>query len=890
MYLTFVEMEIKMPEFTPLMQQYVNIKKNYQDAILMFRVGDFYEMFFDDAKTASRELDLVLTGKDCGQEERAPMCGVPFHSVEPYIARLVTKGYKVAICEQMEDPALAKGLVKRDVIRIVTPGTVIESDMLDESRNNFLCGIYHGDGETGIAFVDVSTGEVQVTAVEEGANGEKTINELGRFSPKEILTNSQGAKLKGLVSYVERQEKNMSQTLPDSAFDLEKNEQLITDHFDKSLEELNLTSENAVRALGAVLNYLFGVQKNDLENIREVHFYTDAKYMKLDFSARRNLELTETLRNREKRGTLLWVLDKTRTAMGKRLLRSWLEQPLMSVGGILKRQNAVSYLTDNMALRDELADTMSSIHDMERLITRISYGTANARELRSLWETVKSLTPIKALLADANTDLLQQIEEQIDPMDDLVDLIDRSIVEEPPFSVREGEMIKSGYNEELDNLRDIVSNGKGYLAQIEADEREKTGIPKLKIGYNKVFGYYIEVPKSYKGDVPENYIRKQTLTNAERYITGELKELESKVLGAQERITHLEYELFCDVRNTVAESLVRIQTTSHAVAALDVLCSFAKVSVENNYVCPIITDDGRIEIQEGRHPVVERMLKGVPFVPNDTLLDRDENMAAVITGPNMAGKSTYMRQVALIVIMAQIGCFVPARKAQICLCDSIFTRVGASDDLGSGQSTFMVEMNEVAMIMKNATKHSLIILDEIGRGTSTFDGMSIAQAVLEYVTSKKIGAKTLFATHYHELTDIANENPHVKNFNIACKKRGDDIIFLRRIVPGPADGSYGIEVAKLAGVPNPIVKRSRQILKELVAEEEARQRAVEEEGIDLNAVAAKADEEEDSMQISFASAKGDAIVDSLKNLDVTTLTPIEAMNYLYEIAEKAKEL
>lgn len=879
-----------MPEFTPLMQQYINIKQNYQDAILMFRVGDFYEMFFDDAKTASRELDLVLTGKDCGQEERAPMCGVPFHSVEPYIARLVTKGYKVAICEQMEDPALAKGLVKRDVIRIVTPGTVIESDMLDESRNNFLCGIYHGDGETGIAFVDVSTGEVQVTAVEEGANGEKTINELGRFSPKEILTNSQGAKLKGLVSYVERQEKNMSQTLPDSAFDLEKNEKLITDHFDKSLEELNLTSENAVRALGAVLDYLFGVQKNDLENIREVHFYTDAKYMKLDFSARRNLELTETLRNREKRGTLLWVLDKTRTAMGKRLLRSWLEQPLMSVGGILKRQNAVAYLTDNMALRDELADTMSSIHDMERLITRISYGTANARELRSLWETVKSLTPIKAMLADANTDLLQQIEEQIDPMDDLVDLIDRAIVEEPPFSVREGEMIKSGYNEELDNLRDIVSNGKGYLAQIEADEREKTGIPKLKIGYNKVFGYYIEVPKSYKGDVPDNYIRKQTLTNAERYITGELKELESKVLGAQERITHLEYELFCDVRNTVAESLVRIQTTSHAVAALDVLCSFAKVSVENNYVCPIITDDGRIEIQEGRHPVVEKMLKGVPFVPNDTLLDRDENMAAVITGPNMAGKSTYMRQVALIVIMAQIGCFVPARKAQICLCDSIFTRVGASDDLGSGQSTFMVEMNEVAMIMKNATKHSLIILDEIGRGTSTFDGMSIAQAVLEYVTSKKIGAKTLFATHYHELTDIANENPHVKNFNIACKKRGDDIIFLRRIVPGPADGSYGIEVAKLAGVPNPIVKRSRQILKELVAEEEARQRAVEEEGIDLNAVAAKADEEEDSMQISFASAKGDEIVNSLKSLDVTTLTPIEAMNYLYELAEKAKEL
>lgn len=880
-----------MPEFTPLMQQYINIKKQHEDAILMFRVGDFYEMFFDDAKTASRELDLVLTGKDCGQEERAPMCGVPFHSVEPYIARLVAKGYKVAICEQMEDPALAKGLVKRDVIRIVTPGTVIESDMLDESRNNFLCGIYHGEGETGIAFVDVSTGEVQVTAVEEGESGEKTINELGRFAPKEILTNSQGAKLKGLISYVEKQEKNMTQTFPDSAFDLEKNEKLITDHFDQSLEELNLTSDNAVRALGAVLDYLFGVQKNDLENIREVHFYTDAKYMKLDFSARRNLELTETLRNREKRGTLLWVLDKTRTAMGKRLLRSWLEQPLMSVGGILKRQNAVQYLTDNMALRDEIADTMATVHDMERLITRISYGTANARELRSLWETVKSLTPIKALLAEANTDLLRQIEEQIDPMDDLVDLIDRAIVEEPPFSIREGEMIKDGYNEELDNLRDIVTNGKGYLAQIEADEREKTGIPKLKIGYNKVFGYYIEVPKSFKGDVPDNYIRKQTLTNAERYITGDLKELESKVLGAQERITHLEYELFCQVRDTIAESLVRIQTTSHAVAALDVLCSFAKVSVDNNYVCPIITDDGRIEIQEGRHPVVEKMLKGAPFVPNDTLLDRNENMAAVITGPNMAGKSTFMRQVALIVIMAQIGCFVPARKAKICLCDSIFTRVGASDDLGSGQSTFMVEMNEVAMILKNATKNSLIILDEIGRGTSTFDGMSIAQAVLEYVTSRKIGAKTLFATHYHELTDMANENPKITNFNIACKKRGDDIIFLRRIVPGPADGSYGIEVAKLAGVPNPVVKRSRQILKQLVAEEEARQRAVEEEGIDLDAVAAEAlQPEEEPMQISFSSNKSDEIVDSLKNLDVTTLTPIEAMNYLYEIAEKAKEL
>ena len=879
-----------MPEFTPLMQQYVNIKENYRDAILMFRVGDFYEMFFDDAKTASRELDLVLTGKDCGQEERAPMCGVPFHSVEPYIARLVAKGYKVAICEQLEDPALAKGLVKRDVIRIVTPGTVIESDMLDESRNNYLCGLYHGEGETGLAFVDVSTGEVQVTSLQEEESGDKTLNELGRFAPREILLNSQGNSLRGLTTYVEKQEKNMTQVLPDKAFSLEDCEKLITDHFDATREELDLTSDNAVRALGAVMDYLFSVQKNDLENIREVHVFTDAKYMKLDFSARRNLELTETLRNREKRGTLLWVLDKTRTAMGKRLLRSWLEQPLMSVGGILKRQNAVTYLTENMALRDELADNMASIHDMERLITRISYGTANARELRSLWETISCLTPLKALLADADTALLQQIEQGIDTMEDLSELIDRAIVEEPPFSVREGGMIRTGYSEELDSLRDIVTGGKGYLASIEASEREKTGIPKLKIGYNKVFGYYIEVPKSFKGDVPDNYVRKQTLTNAERYITGELKDLESKVLGAQERITHLEYELFTEVRNKISEALVRIQTTSHAVAALDVLCSFAKVSVENGYVCPVITDDGCIEIKEGRHPVVERMLKGAPFVPNDTLLDRDENMAAVITGPNMAGKSTFMRQVALIVIMAQIGCFVPARSARICLCDAVFTRVGASDDLGSGQSTFMVEMNEVAAIMKNATKDSLIILAEIGRGTSTFDGMSIAQAVLEYVTGRKIGAKTLFATHYHELTDIAGENPHVKNYNIACRKRGDDIIFLRRIVPGPADGSYGIEVAKLAGVPNPVVKRARQILKQLVAEEEARERAFDEEQRD-----GAADPEEDSapgdepLQMSFAGGRDQEILEGLRNLDVNTLTPIESMNYLYEIARKAKE-
>ena len=608
--------------------------------------------------------------------------------------------------------------------------------------------------------------------------------------------------------------------------------------------------------------------------------------MKLDFSARRNLELTETLRNREKRGTLLWVLDKTRTAMGKRLLRAWVEQPLLSPGGITERQNAVQYLVNDLALRDEIAEYMTSIHDMERLITRISYGSANARELRSLYETVQCLLPVKLLLEGAEPRLMQRIEANIDPLEDIMALIEEAIAEDPPFTVREGGMIKEGYSPELDELRDIVANGQGYLATIEAQERERTGIPKLKIGYNKVFGYYLEVPRSFQGDVPEEWIRKQTLTNAERYITGELKELESKVLGAQERITKLEYELFCGVRETVAQSLVRIQQTSHAVATLDVLCSFAKVAVDNGYVCPEITEDGSVSIKDGRHPVVEKMLDGAPFVPNDTALDLDDAQAAIITGPNMAGKSTYMRQVALIVLMAQMGSFVPASSARISICDAIFTRVGASDDLASGQSTFMVEMNEVATILKNATRQSLIILDEIGRGTSTFDGMAIAKAVLEYVCNKrKIGAKTLFATHYHELTDMEEELPGIKNYNIACKKRGDDIIFLRRIVPGPADGSYGIEVAKLAGVPNPVVKRAREVLKEIIDEQERTGGVLK--------VPTEVPEESgtspEDFQISFTSHASDEILDELKALDVNTFTPIEAMNYLYDLSRRAKE-
>ena len=877
-----------MGDYTPMMKQYFSVKENYKDCILFYRIGDFYEMFFDDAKIASQVLDLVLTGKDCGKEERAPMCGVPFHSVEPYLARLVSRGYKAAICEQTEDPAQAKGLVKREVVRILTPGTVIESSMLDESKNNYLCALYHADGRTGLCFADVSTGEVHATSFEESAAGERTIDELGRFTPREILVNAQGSRLKGLQSYRDKLEGVSLEVLADKDFDLDAAEKTLTTHFDKSLEELELTSENAVRALGAALQYLFEVQKTDLSNIRTVQVYSETKYMKLDFTARRNLELTETMRNREKRGTLLWILDKTNTAMGKRLLRSWLEQPLVSAAGIIKRQNAVQFLTDEMPLRDEIAGYLTAVHDMERLITRISYGTANARELRSLRETITGLAPVKALLAEANTDLLQKIEQQIDPMDDVLDLIDRAIVEEPPFSVREGDMIQDGYNAELDELRDIVANGRGYLATIESEEREKTGIAKLKIGYNRVFGYYLEVPNSAKASVPDNWVRKQTLTNAERYITSELKELESKVLGAQERITKLEYELFCGVREQVADQLVRIQTTSHAIAELDVLSSFAKVAVEYGYVCPEIVEDGTIEIREGRHPVVEKMLNGAPFVPNDAHLDNAGNQVAIITGPNMAGKSTYMRQVALITIMAQIGSFVPARKARISVCDAVFTRVGASDDLASGQSTFMVEMTEVANILKNATKDSLIILDEIGRGTSTFDGMSIAKAVLEYVANKrKLGAKTLFATHYHELTDMEQEHDNIRNFNIACKKRGDDIVFLRRIVPGPADGSYGIEVAKLAGVPNSVVKRAREVLKEIVEQEEGAPRAALTSSV--KGPAAEQEPEPLGMQISFTSNRNDEIIEELKALDVNTLTPIEAMTRLYDLSQKAKE-
>ncbi|MBQ6265581.1 MAG: DNA mismatch repair protein MutS [Clostridia bacterium] len=868
-----------MAELTPMMKQYVEIKKQYPDTILMFRLGDFYEMFFEDAVTASRELELVLTGRDCGQEERAPMCGVPFHSVDPYIAKLVSRGYKVAVCEQLEDPALAKGIVKRDVTRILTPGTVIENAMLDESKNNYLACLFSSKQNCAICFADVSTGQVHLTDFPRRDAEKKLINELGRFAPSEIILDNSSVKLKSVVSFISSRLNAVSENLSDDCFDYNTCEKVILNHFKiLSLDELGLTSSpETVCALGATLCYLKNVQKNDLLNIREIDYYGTANFMRLDVSTLRNLEITETMRNREKKGTLLWVLDKTKTSMGKRMLRNWLEQPLISVSKISKRHCAVDELLNNPVIRSDIRDELSCCQDIERLITRIVYGSANARELRALWSTAIHLPKIKELSSGFSSGLLVEVYNNIDTLEDISALIDSAIVEEPPFIVREGGMIKPGFNEELDSLRNIVSNGKNFLADIQQREQEKTGIKKLKIGYNKVFGYYIEISNSFKELVPETYIRKQTLANCERYITQELKDLESKVLGAQERISKLEYEIFDEIRKKTAEYLSAVQITANAVSTLDVLCSFAQISFENNYVRPELNEKRIIDIVDGRHPVIEKMIKDQPFVPNNTYLDCDEYRCAIITGPNMAGKSTYMRQVALICLMAQAGSFVPASRADLCIVDGIFTRIGASDDLSAGQSTFMVEMNEVASILKNASSDSLIIFDEIGRGTSTFDGMSIARAVLEYSADKsKIGAKTLFATHYHELTELENFVDGVKNYNIAVKKRGDDITFLRRIVKGPADGSYGIEVAKLAGVPVKVVERAKLILEDLEKNDAVSSPFVR----DIK-------QSDNDMQISFSASESDAIISKLKNIDVNTLTPIEAMSLLYQLSADA---
>lgn len=871
-----------MAKLSPMMEQYFEIKKNYADTLLFFRLGDFYEMFFEDAKVASKELELVLTGRDCGQEERAPMCGVPFHSADSYIAKLVSRGYKVAICEQVEDPATAKGIVKRDVVRIVTPGTVIESNMLDESKNNYLASVFVSEADCGLAFIDVSTGEVHLDAFSDADATARIINQLGCYSPSEVIINKYAASVKSIIAFIKDRLSVDYQLVSESQYNETELLELIGSHIsdENGLAQFN-SNKSLLYAFGTALTYLKGVQKNELQNINDVDFYNEDSFLTLDITARRNLELTETQIRREKKGSLLWVLDHTKTAMGKRLIRNWVEQPLINYSSIILRQNAVEELTCDTILLDSLMSYLSDMFDIERIMTRVVYGTANAKELKTLSQTIDQLYNIKSSLSGVKSKMLTGIFENIDLLEDVNDLIKNAITDEPPLSVREGGMIRSGYNDELDTLHDIVENGKGYLTAVEQSEQEKTGIKKLKIGYNRVFGYYIEVTNSFKELVPDHYIRKQTLSNCERYITQELKELESKVLGAQERIVRLEYELFSAIRQNVADQLERVRKTARAVANLDGLCSLAYTAVNNNYTRPVVDTSDEIIIKDGRHPVVELMLGGAPFVPNDTHLDCRDNRTAIITGPNMAGKSTYMRQVAIITLMAQIGSFVPASSAKIGIVDRIFTRVGASDDLSAGQSTFMLEMTEVADILKYATAKSLIVFDEIGRGTSTYDGMSIARAVLEYTADKKkIGAKTLFATHYHELTELENTIDGVKNYNTSVKKRGDDITFLRRIVKGAADGSYGVEVAKLAGVPKTVVENAKKILATLESQEK----------VSVVAEIKETNEPDDMLQLSFSSGGKEQIIEKLKNIDVNTLTPIEAMTALFELQKSAENL
>lgn len=864
-----------MAELSPMMKQYFEIKEKNKDSILFFRLGDFYEMFFDDAKLASRELDLTLTGRDCGQKERAPMCGVPFHSCESYIARLVQKGYKVAICEQTEDPAKAKGLVKRDIIRVITPGTVIESGMLDEGKNNFISSAFMANKKIGLSFCDISTGELFITEISGEDLQDQLQDQLISYNPREILIGGEIVNFKTLPSFIKEKLSASVEMLTDDEFGYS----ICLDAMKNQFKENDVNSikdkREMVSSVGALLSYLKVTQITGYERINTFEVYNENQYMNLDYNTRRNLELTRTMMNKEKKGSLIWLLDKTKTAMGKRLLRYWLEHPLLNIGTILNRQSAIADLVDDTVQRLEITESLIGIFDIERLMTKIVYGNANARELRSLCGAFENLPQIKNLISKFDSSLMRKLTEDIDPLEDIHQLIDTAIEEEPPFSVREGGLIKEGYNEELDAVRSDMNNSTSLLAQIELEQKEKTGIPKLKVGYNRVFGYYIEVTNSYKDKVPEEYIRKQTLTNCERYITQELKDLEGRILGAKDRSFGMEYAIFDDIRKVVANNLDRIEKTAKAIATLDVLTSLANVASDNNYTRPEVNQSSKIILKDSRHPVVEALLSGAPFVPNDVTLDNDSNRVAIITGPNMAGKSTYMRQVALIVLMAQMGSFVPASYAEIGVVDSIFTRVGASDDLASGQSTFMVEMNEVANIVKKATKNSLLILDEIGRGTSTYDGMSIARAVLEFVADKKkLGAKALFATHYHELTVMENLLDGVKNYNIAVKKRGDDITFLRRIIPGGADDSYGIEVAKLAGLPDWIIKRAKEILKELTSGKTDDKETFANISPHNN---------EDDMQLNLLDTASNAVTDKLKSVDVNTLTPIEAMNLLYEL-------
>lgn len=880
-----------MAGLSPMMVQYMETKKQYHDCILFYRLGDFYEMFFDDALTASRELEITLTGKECGLEERAPMCGVPYHAVDSYLSRLVQKGYKVAIAEQMEDPKQAKGLVRREVIRVVTPGTITSAQALDETKNNYLMGIVYLADRMGVSVADITTGDFLVTEID----SERALyDEINKFSPAEVICND-AFSMSGISLEDLKERYHFACSTVDSHFFRDEScKKVLREHFKvASLEGLGLGDYDCgVIAAGAVLQYLYETQKSTLEHLTSIVPYSTGNYMVLDASTRRNLELLETMREKQKRGSLLWVLDKTRTAMGARLLRTWIEQPLIDRDAILERQRAIEELNLNYISREELGEYLNPVYDLERLIGRISYKSANPRDLLAFCNSIAMVPHIKNLLKEFTCPNLQALEQALDPLEDLESLITGAIVDEPPIVVREGGIIRDGFNEEADRLRHAKTEGKTWLAQLETSEREKTGIKNLKVKYNKVFGYYFEVTNSFKDLVPEYFIRKQTLTNAERYTTDELKNLEDVILGAEDKLFSLEYELFCQVRDQIAAEVVRIQQTARAIAAVDVYVSLSTVATRSNYVKPSINEKGTIQIKGGRHPVVEKMMRDDLFVANDTYLDNGKNRISIITGPNMAGKSTYMRQTALIVLMAQIGSFVPADQANVGICDRIFTRVGASDDLASGQSTFMVEMTEVANILRNATRNSLLILDEIGRGTSTFDGLSIAWAVVEHISNTRLlGAKTLFATHYHELTELEGIMSGVNNYCIAVKEQGDDIVFLRKIVKGGADKSYGIQVAKLAGVPDTVINRAKELVEELIDTDLTTRTREIAEG-NTTAVSRKHIPKPDDVELSqltlFDTVREDDIIEELKALELGNMTPIDALNFLYRMQTKLK--
>ena len=880
-----------MAELTPMMKQYMETKSQYQDCILFYRLGDFYEMFFEDALTASRELEITLTGKNCGQEEKAPMCGVPYHAVEGYLNRLVAKGYKVAICEQVEDPKTTKGIVKREVVRIVTPGTNLDTQALDETKNNYImCIVYIAD-RYGVSVADISTGDYFVTEIPDSA---KLLDEIYRFSPSEIICNEafymSGVDMDGMKDRLGI----TIYSLESWYFDDEVCRKKLLEHFEvSSFAGLGLADYDCgIISAGALLQYLLETQKNSLSNLTHITPYAAGKFMMIDSSTRRNLELCETLREKQKRGSLLWVLDKTKTAMGARTLRKYVEQPLIDKTEIIRRLDAVQELKEQAISREEIREYLSPVYDLERLITKIAYGSANPRDLTAFRSSLEMLPALLYILQEMKAELLKDLAVDLDPLEDLCILVKKAIREDPPIAMKEGNIINDGYNEEVDKLRRAKSDGKDWLAKLENDEREKTGIKNLKIKYNKVFGYYLEVTNSYKEMVPEYYTRKQTLANAERYITPELKELEDMILGAEDKLYALEYELYSEVRDLIASQIERIQKTAKAVAALDAFASLALVAERNNYVRPKINEKGVIDIKEGRHPVVERMIPNEMFISNDTYLDDKKHRISIITGPNMAGKSTYMRQTALIALMAQIGSFVPAKSANIGLSDRIFTRVGASDDLASGQSTFMVEMTEVANILRNATSKSLLILDEIGRGTSTFDGLSIAWAVIEHISdSRLLGAKTLFATHYHELTELEGKIDNVNNYCIAVKEKGDDIVFLRKIVKGGADKSYGIQVAKLAGVPELVIGRAKEIVEELSDEDitaRVSEIASKERVVKKKPKVKKYDDVDIAQMSLFDTVKDDDVLEELKNLDVGNMTPIDALNTIYRLQNKLK--